>query len=104
MLFRSTNYEVISAQNGEEGLQKAIKEQPDIILLDIIMPEINGLDVLHKLKTDHDTATIPVLMLTNLPKDASFDKAKSLGATDYFVKADFEPDKLAEAVKNLIGQ
>jgi DNA-binding response OmpR family regulator len=97
-------FEIISASSGEEALEKARKEQPDLIYLDIIMPKINGLDVLKRLKSDKETAHIPVILLTNLPEEASAAKAKSLGANDYFVKVDFEPDKLAEKTREIINE
>ena len=97
------DYQVLSALNGEEGIAIAKKEKPDLIYLDIIMPKVNGLDVLKRLKEDADTAEIPVILLTNLPEEASADKAKSLGAEDYFVKVEYEPEKLAEATKKMLG-
>lgn len=98
------SHEVVFAKNGEEGLKSAATEQPDIILLDIIMPKFNGLDVLDQLKNNQDTSSIPVIILTNLPKEASADKARELGAVGYFVKAEFEPEKLARAVNDLLSQ
>lgn len=98
-----SGHEIIMASDGEEGLSKAEKLDPDIILLDIIMPKMNGLDVLEKLKSNKETASIPVIMLTNLPKEASSDKAKTLGAEEYFVKAEFEPEKLAARVNELLS-
>lgn len=98
-----TNYNVISATNGDEGLKLAIKEKPDLIYLDIIMPKYNGLDVLRSLKQDKATSDIPVILLTNLPEEASAEKAKALGALNYFVKAEYEPDKVAEETKKILG-
>lgn len=93
-----TGHEVITAKNGEDGLSMAKDEQPNLILLDIIMPKVNGLDVLGKLRADKETESIPIMMLTNLPQEASADKARTLGAQGYFVKAEFEPEKLAKEV------
>lgn len=98
-----SDYEVISANNGEDGLALAKKEKPDLIYLDIIMPKYNGLDVLRNLKQDKETCDIPVILLTNLPEEASADKAKALGAIDYFVKAEYEPEKVAEQTKKILG-
>ncbi len=97
-------HEVMYAVNGQEGLELAQKETPDIILLDIVMPKFNGLDVLDMLKNNKDTDTIPVIMLSNLPKEVSADRARELGAAGYFVKAEFEPDKIARAVNNLLRE
>lgn len=95
-------YTVLTAPNGEEGLKAAKTEKPDLIYLDIIMPKINGLDVLKKLKEDDQTKEIPVILLTNLPEEASKDKAKVLGAYDYFVKVNYEPEDLLEATKKIL--
>jgi len=97
-----SKHEVSTAKNGEEGLKIAEESNPDLILLDIILPKVNGLDVLAQLKENQETATIPVLILTNLPEESSADKAKTLGADGYFVKAEYEPSKLAETIDNLI--
>jgi len=70
-------------------------------LLDIIMPNINGLDVLKMLKIRDETKNIPVYLLTNLPQEASGEKAKELGAAGYMVKAEFEPQKLLEKIQSL---
>lgn len=99
-----TGHEVVTAANGDDGVSKAEKEIPDLILLDIIMPQVNGLDVLERLKENKETSSIPVIMLTNLPQEASADKARSLGAKDYFVKAEFEPEKLANKVNKLLSE
>jgi len=99
-----TGYEVLLSENGEEALELARKEQPNLIYLDIIMPKINGLDVLSKLKGEKITKDIPVVVLTNLPEEASKDKAQSLGANGYFVKALYEPEKIAEETKKTLGE
>lgn len=97
------DFEVMTAVTGEEGIKIAQKEKPDLIYLDIIMPQLNGLDVLKKLKTDKMTSDVPVILLTNLPEEASADKAKALGAEDYFVKVDYEPEVLAKKTKEILG-
>jgi len=95
----SEDFEVITAKTGLLGIELAKKEKPDLIYLDIIMPEMNGLDVLKNMKDDKETANIPVVLLTNLPKEASGDKALSLGAENYLVKVDNTPDQLVEITK-----
>lgn len=99
-----STYNIITASNGSEGLELARKEKPDLIYLDIIMPEMNGLDVLKKLKEDSETAKIPVILLTNLPEQASKDKALSLGANNYFVKVNFEPSKLLQETDSFFNK
>jgi DNA-binding response OmpR family regulator len=94
--------EVTTASNGEEGINLAKNQKPDIIMLDIIMPKFNGLDVLKNLKNDPDTKNIPVFLLTNLPAECSGDKAKELGAAGYLVKAEYEPKMLVNVIKGAI--
>lgn len=99
--FEAAGDEVMTATDGQTGLQFA-KQIPDIVLLDIIMPRINGLDVLKSLKEDPATKNIPVILLTNLPEECSEDKAKELGAAGYLVKAQNEPNMVVQKVKELI--
>lgn len=97
-----SGHDVLTSKDGEEGIKIAEKNDPDLILLDIILPKVNGLDVLARLKENQDTSSIPILILTNLPKESSADKAKMLGADGYFVKVEFEPEKLAKEVNRLL--
>ncbi len=97
-------YQVITSKDGDEGFKLAKKEKPDLIYLDIIMPKLNGLDVLTKLANEKDTAEIPVVLLTNLPKEAAAEKAAALGAHDYFVKVETEPEVLVEKTKAILGR
>lgn len=89
----------IECNSSCDALNKAKENRPDVILLDIIMPKLNGLDVLSQLRNDEQTKNIPIYLLTNLPKEASEQKAKELGATGYFVKANFEPKTIAEILQ-----
>jgi CheY-like chemotaxis protein len=94
------NHELTLANNGEAGLTAAQAGEFDIILLDIIMPKMNGLDVLKQLKADPRTKKVPVYLLTNIP-EALNNKAKDLGAAGYFFKAETEPETLAKFLKDL---
>lgn len=97
--FKLRKIDVITAKNGEEGLRLITSEQPDIVLLDIIMPRLNGLDILAKMKADPALKSIPIYLLTNLPQECSEEKALKLGAAGYFVKAQTEPKALAEMIQ-----
>lgn len=96
----SEGFTVVSAINGEEGIAQAKKERPDVILLDLIMPRMNGLDVLKQLKEDSETRAIPVYILTNIPEDAGGPKGMDLGAEAYLFKADTEPQTLVNVLNN----
>jgi CheY-like chemotaxis protein len=99
---QGSGIEVISASNGQTGLEVAKSQKPDIIMLDIIMPRYNGLDVLKDIKKDPDIKNIPVFLLTNLPEESSGDKAKELGASGYLVKAQYEPKMILDVIKGAV--
>lgn len=101
--FSNEGHDVVSAYNGSEGVAKAQSDKPDVILLDIIMPKMDGFVALKKIKENDDTAKIPVIMLTNLGQEEDIKKGKELGADDYFIKANHTPAEVVEKVKNLLG-
>lgn len=99
-------FKVITAGDGKEALKKA-KKNPDLILLDIMMPGMNGFDVLKLLKEDVRTKLIPVIVLTNVGSEASNnDKelAMSLGAENYLVKSYHTPDEVIKKVKAVLAK
>ncbi len=96
-------YAVKIASNGEEALIQVMKERPDLILLDIMMPKMNGVETLKALKGEEKTKGIPVIILTNLddnPEDV--ETAKNLGALDYVVKANITLKTLSEKIKKVL--
>ena len=95
-------FEVVSAIGGKEGLEKAKSEKPDLILLDIMMPEPNGIRVLEDLKADPATKNIPVVMITNLSGKNDSELALSKGATDYWVKKEINPQDLGQKIKKIL--
>lgn len=101
--FKATNIESFQANDGQTGIKIAKEKKPDVILLDIIMPRYNGLDVLKDMKNDQDIKNIPVFLLTNLPEESSGDKAKGLGAAGYLVKAQYEPKMIVDVIRGAIG-
>lgn len=98
---KSVGIETMTTGSGKTGLEVAKAQKPDIILLDIIMPQLNGLDVLKTMKEDSEIKNIPVYLLTNLPEECSGEKAKELGAAGYLVKAEYEPKMLAEFLQKI---
>lgn len=99
---RKKGYRIIHALNGEEGLNLATEEKPDLILLDLILPRLNGFEVLRRLKEDAKTQNIPVIILTNLENPSDIEKSIELGATTYLVKSDQNLDDIAEKVGKAI--
>ncbi len=102
--FLMEGFEVDKAFDGAEGLQKARTAKADIILLDIIMPKLDGFAVLKEIKKDAQLNQTPVLLLTNLGQDDDIKKGKELGADDYFVKSNHTPADVVAKVKELLSQ
>lgn len=92
-------FDVSMAISGEEGLSKVVGEKPDLVLLDVILPQKNGFDILSEIKLNNETKHIPVVMLTNLGQDSDIKTGMDLGAVDYLVKTDFSITKLPEIVR-----
>lgn len=95
-------YEVSSALDGEIGLRTAKAIKPDLILLDLILPKMNGFEVLKALKEDEETKGIPIIVLTNLEGVEDVDKAISLGAKNYLVKAQYSLAEVLEKIKGIL--
>ena len=95
-------FEVETAADGEEGWQRAKVLKPALILLDFMMPKLNGLQVLEKLKADPETATIPVVMLTNLAAPQEAELASKMGVTKYIIKSETEPKQVVELVREFL--
>jgi DNA-binding response OmpR family regulator len=101
--FELENFEVVAAADGEKGLVMAVGTAPDIILLDIMMPKMNGFEVLEKLKADKRTSGIPVLLLTNLNQKNEVERGLALGAEDYLIKAHFMPSEVVAKIKKILS-
>jgi CheY-like chemotaxis protein len=100
--FSLEGFEVDIAHDGEEGLAKAKSLHPSLILLDVMMPKMNGLEVLDHLKSDPDTQPIPVIMLTNLYGEKAEETALSKGALKYLIKSDIDPQKAVQIAKEIV--
>ena len=101
---KKSGYEIISALDGEEGIRKVEDEKPDLILLDLILPKMEGFDILRKLKLDLKTKDIPVIILTNLESANDIEKAIELGATTYLVKTQYSLEEVAEKIKKAFDE
>ncbi len=100
---RSGGYVLIEAENGEMALQTAIDEHPDLVLLDVTMPKLDGFEVLHFLHKRPETADVKVIMLTTAAQKADIQTGYDEGAIDYLVKP-FEPAHLREAVERALAK
>lgn len=95
-------FEVVSALDGQEGLTLAEAEMPDLILLDIILPKIDGFKVLEGIKGNDKTKNIPVILLTNLESAEDIQKAFEKGATTYLVKSDYKLEDVVSKIKETL--
>jgi len=98
------NFNVISATNGLEAMKKLEEEKtkPDLMLLDIVMPYMDGLEVLRKIKNNDKLKDIPVILLTNLSQKEKVDEGLFLGANDYLIKSHFTPSEVLEKINSYI--
>lgn len=101
---REGGFDVIVAENGEEGITLAIREKPDLILLDLDTPSPNGSSLLVCLKNQQATSKIPVMVLSNLTQHEEVQKARIMGACDCIVKSTVLPEQLVSKVKFAIAK
>ena len=97
-------FQVASAVDGMKGLRLAKKDKPDLILLDLQLPEISGFEVLEDLKHNDTTKQIPVLILTNFSQKEDIDRCLNLGASDYLIKAHFVPSEVISKIKDILQE
>ena len=95
-------FKVSVSEDGESGIEDAKRKHPDLVLLDVLLPKLDGFTVLKKLKEDAALKDIPVILLTNLGQKDDVDKGLELGAEDYLIKAHFKPSETVEKVKAVL--
>ena len=100
--FEAEGYEVAVASDGEQALTVAVKEKPDLILLDIMMPKISGFDVLDILRNTPETKTTKIIVMSALSQTADIDKGKTLGADEYLVKSQVTLSEVVAKVKEVL--
>ena len=103
-LLQHENYEVEIAENGQQGIDKLKYWPADLILLDIMMPKMNGIDMLIKIKTDLETKNIPVIVLTNVSNMQVANEAVAKGANSIIIKSETEPDQVISAIQAALGK
>lgn len=102
LLFHKGEYTIASATDGDTALKMTQRLKPDVVLLDLLLPKMNGFDYLKFLKAEPDIKDTPVIILSNLGDKESIEKAKALGALDYFIKSDTDLTTLNDKVKKII--
>lgn len=99
---KKEGYTAVLARDGAEGLQKIKELKPDLILLDIILPSMNGYEILEAKKVEEDISKIPVIIISNSGQPVEINRALTLGVKDYFIKAQFDPDEVMFKVRNFL--
>lgn len=99
-----SGFDVNIAKDGEECIKVLESLKPDIILLDILMPKMDGIEVLRKVKVSLELSSIPVLVLSNLGQKEEVDRALGLGAKDYIVKSNFTTKEIVEKIKKVLSE
>jgi len=102
LYFERAGFEVISVENGSECINSARKDSPDLILLDIMMPKVDGWEVLKNLKNDPETKKMPILVFSNFGQPQEIQKGLDMGADDYVVKSDLTPKEVLDKVNQMI--
>jgi len=102
MKFKSYGWQTFTAENGQIGLEKIHQIMPDLILLDIIMPQMDGFETLRSLRKDEVFKNTPVIILSNLGEKSDIEKGLSLGANDYIVKAYFTPQEVVKKIEKYL--
>ncbi len=100
---KQEGFDVSGAGDGEEGLEKMRQERPDLILLDIVMPKVGGMEVLEVIHNDDDLNDIPIIVISNSGQPVEIEKARGLGARDFLIKAEFDPREVVDKVHNMLG-
>lgn len=101
---KAEGYIIVSASDGEEAIEKATKEKPDLILLDIMMPKINGIDVMKMLRGKEETAHIPIIILTALVQEVDKIKDMMKPFDSYLVKSEIMPKDVVETIKTCLSK
>ncbi|MCX6763704.1 MAG: response regulator [Candidatus Moranbacteria bacterium] len=101
--FTQTGYAVVGALNGQEALKKMEETKPDLILLDIVMPQMDGYEFLKIMKSREEFKNIPVVLLTNLNQKEEIEKGMDLGAQDYLIKSHFTPSEVLAKVEKMLN-
>jgi len=101
--FEVEGFDISVADNGEKGLSEAKKKLPNLILLDILLPKMDGFAVLKELKKDETTKDIPVILLTNLGQKDDVAKGIEMGVEDYLIKIHFKPSEVVDKVRKVLN-
>lgn len=100
----SKEFNILEAVDGEKGVMLIKEKKPDLVLLDLLLPNIDGFEVLLRVKGDLSTSKIPVIILSNLGQQEDIERGLKLGASDYLVKSQFDINQIVEKIKTLLDK
>lgn len=102
--FSLDGFEIVTAFDGWDGLKKTVSEKPDLVLLDILLPGLDGIALFKKMRSQTETFNTPVILLTNVGEEDAIYECFKLGAVDYLVKADYTPAQVVKKVEDFLGE
>jgi len=101
-LLSNKNFEIIEAIDGEKGIEAMKEKKPDLVLLDLLLPNVDGFEVLSRAKGDSDISKIPIIILSNLGQQEDIEKALKLGANDYLIKSQFDINQIVDKIISIV--
>lgn len=97
-------YEVRTAFNGKEGLEMLCREKPDLVLVDIVMPQKDGFETIAEMKSDQTLKDIPIIIISNSGQPVELDKAREMGVDDWLIKTNFDPQEVIQKVNKVLAK
>jgi CheY-like chemotaxis protein len=97
-------YEVVTASNGDDAVRKLTTDMLDFVLLDLVLPGVDGFGILEQIRKNEKTKALPVIIFSNLAEDKDIQRAKELGANEFMIKSNFTLDELAEKIGQIVGK
>lgn len=101
---KGAGYQVSTAKDGQEGMDLLEKEKFDLVLSDIIMPKLGGLEVMERMNQDPGLKNIPIIVVSNSGQPVELDQARRFGAKDWLVKTEFDPQEVIVKIKKILGE
>ncbi len=98
----SEGFNVFEAVDGEKGIEAIKSKKPDLVILDLLLPNIDGFEVLSQIKSDSNISSTPIIILSNLGQQEDIERALKLGANDFLIKSQFDIDQVVEKIKNIL--
>lgn len=101
---KAENFSVIEAADGQKGIAALKEKKPDVVILDLLLPNVDGFEVLSQARANSDTAGIPIIVLSNLGQQEDIEKALKLGANDFMIKSQFDMVQVIDKIRGLLGK